>query len=116
MKDFLCDYKGDPLINSVYTFCDQFKDNSRLFYTLLHPIPDNKIKNLYRFCCLRMNLIHKKFPERISPLSFLNKPKDAQELDRLLVAYIQGDKLKQILILHSIYFYHHPRKTKLLIS
>ena len=116
MKDFLWDYKGNPTQDSIYTFCNVFNDNSRMFYTLLHNVPDNKIKNVYRFCCLRINLIHKKFPERISPLDFSNKPQNPSELDHILVSYIQDDKLKQILILHSLYYYNHPKKMKLLIS
>lgn len=116
MKDCLEDYQGDPSQNSVYTFCDRFNDKSRIFYTLLHNVSDTKIKNIYRFCCLRMNLLHKKFPERVTLLDFTKKPKNPQELNHILCSYINDDKLKQILILHSLYYYHHPKKIKLLIS
>ena len=101
--------KYKKINSNHYFFLEENKKyDINIIYGLLNSQEDYKIINLYRYLYLRLiklNRIH----SEIDVLNIYKGEMDSVTFnDKLMNSYINGDKIKEIIIINSILFYYYP--------
>ena len=100
--------KYKKLNNNHYSFLEEnHKYDINIIYDLLNSQEDYKIRNLYRYLYLRLIKLNRIYSE-LGILNIYKEEIDSVTLNELMDSYINGDKIKEIIIINSILFYYYP--------